>query len=258
MGLWSRFRLIFTAKANRVADRLEDPADTLELAYQKQLNALQKVRQGIADVVTSQKQLEIQQRQMEANRGKLEGLARKALQQGREDLAASALTQSELVEGQLGSLEAQIGALASQRESLEAAGERLQARVAAMRTQKETLKAQYSAAKASVSAGETVTGISKEMTEIEGMLDRARQKMLQTQARAEAVNELMDTGLLAKLGAGASDTIEAEVRALETHDTVEARLAQMKSELNISGPSMTKRLEPAETTDAADEAAAKE
>src|SRR2546428_2802592 len=133
MGLRQRVALLFRARANRALDRMEDPGDALELAYEKQLEALQRVRRGVADVVTSQKQLEIQQRQMEGNNIRLEELARKALEQGREELAASALTQGELVQGQLNGLSAQMDALAHQRDNLEMAGHGLATRVAAPR-----------------------------------------------------------------------------------------------------------------------------
>lgn len=243
MGLWQRAKLVFRARANRALDSLENPADALDLAYEKQLEALQRVRRGIADVVTAQKQLEIQARQIEANRTRLDGLARRALEQNREEVAASALTQSELVEGQLQGLRVQIDALTHQRENLEMAGSRLQARVTAMRTQKETLKAQYSAAKATVHAGETTAGISKEMDEVQLLLERARDKMLSTQARAEAVNELADSGVLGRLGAGGVEAIEAQVRAQEIGQTVDQRLAAMKQDLGLTAPTDSARLE---------------
>jgi phage shock protein A len=252
MGLWQRFRLVMRGKASRALDTLENPADALELAYEKQLDALQRVRRGVADVVTAQKQLEIQARQMEANRVRLDQLARTALAQNREEVAASALTQSELVEGQLANLRQQADALTLQRENLEVAGQRLQARVASMRTQKETLKAQYSAAQATVHAGETATGISKEMDEVQQLLERARDKMLHTQARAEAVTELMDTGVLSRLGAGGVEAIEAQVQATAVEQSVDQRLAAMKAELGLTGPQVSGRLESG--ADAADRA----
>ncbi|MGI8847412.1 MAG: PspA/IM30 family protein [Candidatus Dormibacteria bacterium] len=243
MALWQRLRLIFSAKANRAVDRLEDPEDALDLAYNRQLGALQKVRRSIADVVTAQKQLEIQQRSMGANRAKLDDLARRALQQGRDEVAASALTQSQLIEGQLGGIEQQIKLMAGQREALESAGEKVQARVASMRTQKETLKAQYRSAKATASAGETVTGIGKDMDEVEGMLDRAREKMVRTQARAEAVGELMETGMLARLSAGNTDMLEADVTARTVNDSVDVRLAEMRRQLGLDAAVVAGNLE---------------
>ncbi|TMF16079.1 MAG: PspA/IM30 family protein [Chloroflexi bacterium] len=245
MGLWSRARLLFRAKANRAMDAMESPADALDLAYEKQLEARQRVRRGVADVVTAQKQLEIQARQMESNRSRLEELARRALEQNREELAASALTQSELIEGQLGGLRQQVDALTHQRENLEDAAQRLEARVHAMRTQKETLKAQYSAAQATVHAGETAAGISKEMDDVQLLLERARDKMLRTQARAEAVNELMDSGVLAKLGAGGIEAIEAQVRATAVEQSVDQRLLAMKQELGLNNPKLGAHIEAA-------------
>ena len=243
MGLWQRFKLVVRGRASRTLDAMENPADALELAYEKQLEALQRVRRGVADVVTAQRQLEIQARQMEANRKRLNDLARMALEQRRDEVAASALTQSELVEGQLANLRQQADALNVQRENLELAGQRLQSRVAAMRTQKETLKAQYSAAQATVHAGETAAGISKEMDEVQLLLERARDRMLATQARAEAVNELMDTGVLSRLGAGGIEAIEAQVRATAVEQSVDQRLAAMKRELGLDGPQVSGRLE---------------
>ena len=245
MGLWQRTKLLFRARANRALDRMENPADALDLAYEKQLEALQRVRRGVADVYTAQKQLEIQARQIESNRTRLDGLARRALEQNREEVAASALTQSELVEGQLQGLRMQIEALTHQRDNLEVAGQRLQARVAAMRTQKETLKAQYSAAQATVHAGETAAGISKEMDEVQLLLERARDKMLSTQARAEAVNELADSGVLGRLGAGGIEALEAQVRATDIGTSVDQRLAAMKEELGLGGPTVSGRIEAA-------------
>lgn len=247
MGLWQRFKLVVRGRTSRALDRVENPADALDLAYEKQIEALQRVRRGVADVVTAQKQLEIQARQMEGNRARLEELARTALAQNREEVAASALTQSELLEGQLANLRAQAGALTQQRQNLEVAGERLQARVAAMRTQKETLKAQYSAAQATVQAGETATGISKEMDEVQQLLERARDRMLATQARAEAVTELMDTGVLSRLGAGGVEGIEAQVQATAVEQSVDQRLAAMKAELGLTGPQVSGHIEAGET-----------
>lgn len=55
-----RMGMIFRAKANKALDRAEDPRETLDYSYQKQLELLQKVRRGVADVATSRKRLELQ------------------------------------------------------------------------------------------------------------------------------------------------------------------------------------------------------
>ena len=47
MGLWQRFTLIFKSKASKALDRAEDPRETLDYSYEKQLELLQKVRRLI-------------------------------------------------------------------------------------------------------------------------------------------------------------------------------------------------------------------
>ena len=53
VGLWQRFTMIFKAKASRTLDRVENPGETLDYSYQKQLEMLQKTKRGLADVVTA-------------------------------------------------------------------------------------------------------------------------------------------------------------------------------------------------------------
>ena len=51
-GLMSRFTTLFKVKANTMLDKAEDPGQTLDYSYQQQLEMLQKVKRGVADVVT--------------------------------------------------------------------------------------------------------------------------------------------------------------------------------------------------------------
>ncbi|GAA4957745.1 hypothetical protein GCM10023238_25560 [Streptomyces heliomycini] len=74
-GVMKRMGMIFRAKANKALDRAEDPRETLDYSYQKQLELLQKVRRGVADVATSRKRLELQLNQLQSQSGKLEDQA---------------------------------------------------------------------------------------------------------------------------------------------------------------------------------------
>jgi len=245
MGFFSRLRLVLTGKANKALDRIEDPGEALDLAYNRELSNAQRLRESVADVVTAQNRIRIQREQMERSHAKLEDTARRALEQGRESVAVSALTQSELIQGQLGSLHAQEESLAQQRESLEVAAQRLQVKLAQMRTEKETLKVQYAAAKARVRAGETAVGLGRDDAELREMLERARDKILTTQARAEAIGELMESGSFATSAAD----IEARVTQRNVSDSVELRIAEMKKTLGLPSAA-TPRLD-GEVVDAA-------
>ncbi len=82
MGIWQRFTMIFRAKANKALDRAEDPRETLDYSYQRQVDLLTKVRRGVADVATSRKRVELQINQLEQQSTKLQDQAQKAHRDG--------------------------------------------------------------------------------------------------------------------------------------------------------------------------------
>src|SRR3954467_10767385 len=106
-GVMKRMQMIFRAKANKALDRAEDPRETLDYSYQKQLELLQKVRKGVADVATSRKRIELQMTQLQQQADKLTEQAQKALSVGREDLAREALTRKSALARQITDLQAQ-------------------------------------------------------------------------------------------------------------------------------------------------------
>ena len=158
MGTWQRFTMIFKSKANKAMDKMENPGETLDYSYEKQLELLQKVRRGVADVATSRKRLEIQIQGLEQQSAKLDQQARAALAHGREDLAREALTRKSGLASQIADLQTQLAGLQAQEEKLIDASRRLQAKVEAFRTKKETIKATYSAAEAQTKINEAFTG----------------------------------------------------------------------------------------------------
>jgi phage shock protein A len=86
-GLGGRMSTVIKSKISRMLDRAEDPGETLDYGYQKQVEMLQNVKKGIADVVTAKKRLQMQSTKLEQQVVKLDTQARQALSQGREDLA---------------------------------------------------------------------------------------------------------------------------------------------------------------------------
>src|ERR1700754_4174485 len=105
MSLMQRISLIFRSKANKALDRAEDPRETLDYSYQRQLEMLTKVRRGVADVATSRKRVELQMNQLQAQSDKLTGQAQQALTMNREDLAREALTRKSGLSQQLADLQ---------------------------------------------------------------------------------------------------------------------------------------------------------
>jgi phage shock protein A len=230
MSLMKRISLIFRSKANTALDRAEDPRQTLDYSYQRQLELLSKVRRGVADVATSRKRVELQANQLEAQAAKLQDQAQKAIDMGREDLAREALTRKSGLTGQISDLQAQHAQLQGEEEKLVLAQQRLQAKVEAFRTRKETIKATYTAAEAQTRINEAVAGIGEEMGDVGLAIQRAEDKTAQMQARAGAIDELIASGALEDVSAsGGSDDISRELDALSSGSDVEAELARLKA-----------------------------
>ena len=78
-GLSGRFSTVVKAKISKLLDRAEDPSETLEYSYQKQMELLQNVKKGLADVVTAKKRLQLQSQKLEQQVVKLDTQARQAL-----------------------------------------------------------------------------------------------------------------------------------------------------------------------------------
>src|SRR5438552_17451796 len=90
-GLMSRAATIIKAKFSALLNRAENPQETLDYSYERQLESLQNVKRGVADVVTAKKRLQLQTQQLEQSVVKLDTQARQAVAGGREDLARQAL-----------------------------------------------------------------------------------------------------------------------------------------------------------------------
>ena len=235
MGVMKRVSLVFKAKANKALDKMEDPRETLDYSYQRQLELLTKVRRGVADVATSRKRVELQMNQLQQSANKLEDQARKALSMGREDLAREALARKSSAQSQLNDLQVQYAQLQAEEEKLTVASQRLQAKVDAFRTRKETIKATYTAAEAQTRINEAFSGISEEMGDVGMAIQRAEDKTAQMQARAGAIDELMASGALDDLG-GHRDDIQSELDMISAGSDVESELARLKGELTASAP----------------------
>jgi phage shock protein A len=229
MGIWQRFSLIFRSKANKALDRAEDPRETLDYSYQKQLDLLAKVRRGVADVATSRKRVELQINQLEQQSTKLQDQAQKANNMDREDLAREALTRKTGLATQIGDLKTQLTQLQAEEEKLILAQQRLQAKVESFRTRKETIKATYTAAEAQTRINEAMSGIGDELGDVGQAIQRAEDKTAQMQARAGAIDELIASGALEDVSAtGGGDDISRELDAMSSQADVEAELAALK------------------------------
>ena len=232
MGLLARMSTVFKSKASAALDQMEDPRQTLDYSYEKQMELLQQVKRSLADVATSKKMLELQKDQLDAQVSKLDDEAKAALTVGREDLAKEALTRKAQIAQQSAGLTSQVADLAGQEEKMIENEKRLEAKITSFRSQKEVIKAQSSTAQAQVKVGEATTGISEEMADVGMAMQRAQDKTDRMRARAAAIDDLTDSGALTDPTAG--DPIQAELDKVQQQSDVDKDLARLKAEMGGS------------------------
>ncbi len=246
-GLGGRMSTVIKARVSKLLDKAEDPGETLDYSYQKQLELLQNVKKGIAEVVTSKKRLQMQSDKLKQSVVKLDTQARQALAAGKEDLARIALERKQVAQAELQGMDQQVAELEAQQERLIASEAKLRTKIEAFRTKKEVVKAQYSAAEAQVQISSAATGVGEEMADVGLAMQRALDKTEDMKARASAVEELEAAGTfedLTALGDGGDD-IDRQLKELTTDTQVDDELSKLKAEIGPGdAPPPATQIEP--------------
>ncbi len=239
MSIFSRIAMLFKVRANAALDKAEDPGQTMDYAYTRQLEQLQELKRSVADVMTAKKRLEIQQSQMLDKANQRDQQARQALGVNREDLARMALQEKETLLIQVNSFEQQIAQLNTQQEKLLGMQRAATTRIETFRTQKEMVKAQYNAASAQVKINETLTGMSEEMGDMNLAMQRAQDKVLSMQARADAMETLIDEDhfSMQALPPGGGSELDRELQKISAEQNIEDQLQTLKQQMQLGGPS---------------------
>ena len=236
MGMMSRMSTIVKSKMNRLLDSAEDPRETLDYSYEQQLEMLHRVKRGVVEMVTARRRIQQQADRVRTNVTRLERQARQAVEAGRDDLARLALQRKNESELELEGLDEQLANMELEQEKLTASEARLQAKVNAFRNRKEIIKAQYSAAEAQVRIGAALGGISEEMGDMSLAIQRAENKTDQMRAKAGAIDELVEAGVLDD-PTGTRDDIDRELAKISVSQSVESELAALKVGSAESGSS---------------------
>jgi phage shock protein A len=248
MSILGRVADLFQAKTNKLLNSLEDPNDTLDLSYEKMLTGLQDTKRHLADVVAQQKSLERQLASKDAEMAGAEADARLAVQAGRDDLARAALVHRQAAVDGRATLQTALDAIKPQAEKLAGYQQQLEDRIERFRTQKDTMKASYAAAQAQVKVTQSLTGVGDRLGGVDASLRRAEDKMLGMRDKADAMDSLMQQGLLSDPLDKRSRT-EKELADLRDTHIVDSQLDQLKAEMakSLPGGSETAALPSPET-----------
>ena len=225
----NRISTVISQKTSALLDRFEKPQEALDYSYVKQVEMLNKLRRGLAEITTSRKRLEMQKSRLWENIRLLDGQAARALEANREDLARLALERKNSNLLQTQSLDKQIDEMKDEESKMQESEKRLSVKVEEFKARKEIIKAQYSAAEAQVKIKESVTGISEEMTDVGMAMNKAEEKTERMKAKSQALDEMINSGVLTDYTAN-KDEIEKELEKVTVQNSVEEELAKLKSE----------------------------
>src|SRR5438093_4071722 len=215
-------------------DKYEDPKEALDSSYIQQVETLNRLRRNIAEVVTAKKRLEMQKLRLWDNVRNLDEQAHRAVDSNREDLAKLALERKNANLLQTQGLDKQITEMQAEQQKMEDTERRLSTKIDEFKSKKEVIKAQYSAAEAQVRIKENVTGISEEMTDVGMAMSRAEDKTEKMKAKAQALDEMIDSGVLTDYTLASStiasdNDIEGELQKMTVKSSVDEELAKLKT-----------------------------
>ena len=220
--------MLFNAEVSSTLDRAEDPRMVLDYAYNQQQELLMTLRRGLVDVATAKQQLEQESKRLESRIPQLDDQARRAVAAGREDLARVAIERKWLAANEIEGLTKQMAEVETEKQRLAGQERTLQVRVEQFRTHREVVVARYSAAEAEVRLKESLAGVSGELAQLGMAVGRAEEKTERLQARARAIDSLVDIGSFPQVGGG--DFVEAELLRVTVAKEIDAELERIKQE----------------------------
>lgn len=230
MGIFTRFRSIFQARANSLANQMEDPKASLDYSLVRLEESYGQTSRALVDVTAARKRLEYQQIQMGAAAEKYEQQARDALSVGREDLAQLALARKQEALARQGELDGNLDSLDRQLNSLKTTQINLEQKISLFKTKKEELKAIYDASKAQIQVRETVLGLSSDLASVGSTIQRAEERIREMQSRADAIDLLVEEGVLGDALQPEQDNVDRELKRIARVQAVENDLARLKGE----------------------------
>jgi phage shock protein A len=231
MSILTRFKAIFQAQANAVADQIEDPKASLDFSLTKLEENRRQLARSLIEVGAAKQRLENQRDQLAAAAAKYEEQAQTSVQAGRDDLARIALERKQTAEARQAELESNVAHLEHQVDTLKQSQSNLDRKIALFRSKKEELKAIYDSSRAQLRVQEALSGVSEDLADVGNTIQRAETRIQEMQSRADAIDNLVAEGVLADVLEPGVDDVDRELARLGRSQAVEVELARLKGEV---------------------------
>jgi phage shock protein A len=233
MGFFDRLSRLIRANANAAVGAMEDPGKILDQSVADMQADLVKLRQAVATAIASQKRIQNQAEQAEAQAATWYERAELALKKGEEDLAREALGRRKTCTDTATALRTQLQSQAGQVDQLKKSLVQLESKIAEAKTKKDMLKARAQAAQAQEQLQSAVGSLGTNTSM--AAFERMEEKVEALEARSQAAAEL----------AGAD--LESQFAALEGAPEVDDELAALKNRL--AGTAAAPQLEPVKVSE---------
>ncbi|NCV92302.1 MAG: PspA/IM30 family protein, partial [Synechococcaceae bacterium WB7_3xG_012] len=217
MGFFDRLGRLVRANANAALSAAEDPVKILDQSVADMQADLVKLRQAVATAIASQKRIQNQADQADAQAKTWYERAELALKKGEEDLAREALGRRKTCQDTATALQGQLQSQCGQVDQLKKSLVQLESKIAEAKTKKDMLKARAQAAKAQEQLQSAVgsLGTNSAMAAFEKMEEKVQALEARSQAAAELAGADLESQFAALEGAGASYDVVAVPGALE-------------------------------------------
>jgi len=222
MKILDRIWMAIMALVNKLLNRIDDPCANLDVAYEKQLEMQINVKKSIAEVMTSQKQMELTRSRI-VDKIEEEGNQAKACLRVNNETGAKQHVETKLaLQAQVGLIDKEIRCIKDNIDKLLAVDSKMTQKITILKLEKERIKAEYNASKAQVKLSESCTGLSDDLIDIGKVVQDANDKMDTMKAKTSAIAELVDKGVL-------TDAIQGPGMDEVTNEDVETEMKNLRT-----------------------------
>jgi phage shock protein A len=228
MKIFKRMKKVFEAKMSKFVDEVEDPEELLDISLQEMKEHLQQVQKSLLELTTIKKGLE---KDLDGVKDKAE-LAREQAQTAvdieKEKLARAALEKKADLNERITILKTEIEKIESKIEVIKSNKNTLTEQIKKLETKKKELTFINKSADAQLEVKEIITGASSDITDLNGQIQRAEEKIRKKEARLSAIDELVADGELTN-DLNSKDDIDKSLSQIQRDSKIEEELANLRS-----------------------------
>ncbi|TDQ00108.1 phage shock protein A (PspA) family protein [Halanaerobium saccharolyticum] len=228
MKIFKRMKKVFEAKMSKFVDEVEDPEELLDISLQEMKEHLQQVQKSLLELTTIKKGLE---KDLDDVKDKVElaqEQAQTAMDIEKEELARAALEKKADLNDKKTILKTKIEKIENKIEVIKSNKKTLAEQIKKLETKREELTFINKSADAQLEVKEIITGASSDITDLNGQIERAEEKIRKKEAKLSAIDELVADGELVN-DLNAKDDIDKSLNQIQRDSKIEEELANLRS-----------------------------